>query len=297
MHISTDRPTIPWNIAASTPNNDAAAVTSISYLSDGKVSVPFRFTWDTGSQTTSDFVHLGGSITGFSLSADQLTVLAVLMPKTPYAIPAGVLITASFTGFVWMTPYSVSFSSRTVELDDGSVAFIALASSPNDFSPGVAAVHVFNDQNSATWATPGQSVDIGEIWFGTLQEFKNTTDPQRTLVDNVTNRRSHNNTNQPLYGPKPYYSWKYNFAPMPNASAYSSATIPTYSQVEYQMSQSRSMLILGRIYTPGTTTINTDDLKFFAAFGRPATNGLQQMQAVRDGPYWVAGLVFETQPP
>jgi hypothetical protein len=85
---------------------------------------------------------------------------------------------------------------------------------------------------------------------------------------------------------------------MPNASAYSSGSTPTYSQIEYQMSQARSMLILGRIYTPSTTTINTDDLKFFAAFGRPATNGLQQMAAVKDATgLWTAGLIFETQPP
>jgi len=297
MFISTDRPTIAWNIASSTPNDDATAVTSVNYLSDGKIAVPFRFTGDTGTQTTSDFVHLFGGITGYNLRTGQLTVLAIMMPKTPYGTPAGVLITASFTGFVGMIPYSVSFSGRTVQLDDGSNIFIGIAASPQDFSPGVAAVHIFNDQNGATWAAPGQSIDIGEIWFGTLQEFKNTTEPKRTLVDNVTNRRSHNNTNQPLFGPKPYYQWNYGFTPMPNATAYSGASVPTYSQVEYALSQSRSALIIGRIYTPGTTTINEDDVKFSTAFGRPATNGLQQLAAVKDGPFWTAGLVFETQPP
>jgi hypothetical protein len=295
MHISTDRPlTITWS-KGSSPNDDASFVTSSIYLNDDKVSTPTRMSWDTGSQTASRFVRVTAAVSG--MKSVGLPVVAALCPKTPYALPPGTVI-----GFDISIPSAtdVTLTGNVVEFDNGATGVVIVSPYGSiDWSlVDLVSFYIFNnDGTGSTWASPGQIFDIGEIWFGTLQEFRNTTDPKRTLVDGVTNRRSHNNTNQPLFGPKPFYQWTYGFTPMPNASAYSGSAVPTYSRVEFAMSQARSMLIIGRIFTPGTTVLNADDIKFYTAFGRPATNGLQQMQRNKDGEFWSAGLVFETQPP
>ncbi len=50
MHISVDRPeSLVWTIDST--NHNATVVTSASYLTDGKVAIPTRFTWDVGAQT------------------------------------------------------------------------------------------------------------------------------------------------------------------------------------------------------------------------------------------------------
>jgi len=296
MYISIDRPATPvWDIYVSSPNSDAAFITSAAYLTDGKVSIPGRFTWDTGTQSNTDGVGFEATFASFTIPKDAYLVAALLMPKTAYAVPVGANIDFSFG-----VSLGIVGGTEVVQTDTGANVAIVVIQNTTGSAQTITSIKcdILNVvPGGATWATPGQTVDIGEIWFGTLQEFKNTTEPKRALIDGITNRRSHNNTNQPLFGQKPYHQWTYGFTPMPNATAYSSSAVPTYSQVEYSLSQSKSALILGRIYKPGTTTPAPDDLKFFMAFGRPATNGLQQMQAVKDGPYWVAGLVFETQPP
>jgi hypothetical protein len=232
------------------------------------------------------------SAISFDISNSDLQVVALLFPKTPYAVPEGVTVQV-FIDFG--AGLIIQYAGPVVTFDDGSTGIVAVLDL--GFSPVIKfSARILNNQNGSTWAAPGQTIDVGEFWYGTLQEFKNTTDPKRKLVDLVTNRRSHNNTNQPLFGGNPFYQWTYTFTPMSEASAYSSATIPTYAQIEYALSQTKASLIIGRIYTRGTTTVDQASVNYSSAFGRPATDGLRELQAHKDGHYWLAGLTFETQP-
>jgi hypothetical protein len=295
MYISTDRPAnMVWSIDST--NHNAAFVTSSTYLSDGKISTPTRMTWDVGAQTSANEVFLTVSGLSLPVAALEKKIFALFCPLTQYAIPEGVLVQITMYDATEANFISTGLTSL-VALDNGATAVIALTS--NSATPFVIDhIKVFIENNigsHTTWATSGQIFDIGEIWFGSLTEFKNTTDPKRKLVDNVTNRRSHNLTNQPLFGGATFYQWTYGLTPMSNSAAYSGSTVPTYSQVEFALSQAKAALIIGRIYTPGTTTIDQASINYSTAFGRPATDGLRELQAHKDGPLWTAGLVFETQ--
>jgi hypothetical protein len=219
-----------------------------------------------------------------------LFVVAVLCPKTPYALPVGVQLNV----FAHTTILIGIGSGRTVQFDNGSVGAIFVTNQLAGFSYDYILLDVVNDQNGSTWATASTVVDVGELWFGSLDEFKLSTDPKIDLIDPTLMRRSHSNQPWPLFI-KPYNQWTFNFTPMNNTKAYDSSSIPSFASVRYAISQAQCALVLPRIYTPGTNTINAIDLAQLTCFGKPDSVG--PLAGVKDGPLWTATMTFGEAPP
>src|SRR4029078_8376962 len=95
MWLSFDEPQVTnWTLDSTHVN--AAFVTSSSYLTDGKIAIPSRFTWDRGTQSTAVVTVFHGSIpAGFDVPGNGPFVVAIFCPKTPYAIPAGVPVSVT----------------------------------------------------------------------------------------------------------------------------------------------------------------------------------------------------------
>lgn len=298
MLISTDRPaSIAWTIDST--NNNATFVTSSTYLNDGKVAIPTRMTWDVGSQTTANFTRIqsNGSLNAPTIHDPGLMVLALLCPATPYAIPAGVSMQFSFANFSGF--FGKTVNATFVQLNNGATMAIGIynnAGFGDDYIVGSVNAKIFNNLNGATWATTGQIFDVGEFWFGSLQEFKSATDPKIALVDNITNRRSHNNTNQPLFGPSPYRQLTAGLVPMSDASAYSGTN--NFMQSMYALAGAKSALAIARLYQRGTTTVDTAALNQLTIFGRPGVSGVGPLAGVKDASgLWTANVMIEESPP
>ncbi len=293
VYISTDRPeNIVWSLISS-PTGDAAVVTSLNYLSDGKIAIPTRITTDTGSISTSDAFNFKATVPG-TVTPGKF-VIAVFFPKTPFAVPAGVEIDAFSQHGLVTTALA---TGTTVQLNNGATAAIffvsALINGGSPLAYDYLLISVLNNLNGSTWYTAGQTVDTGEIWFGSLNQFNLVTDPKFALIDPTLQRRSHNNNPWPLFI-KPYKQWTFNFTPMSNTKAYNSASVPSFDSVRYSLAAGNCALVLPRIYTPGTTTINTVDLNQLACFGKPDQVG--QISAVKEGPLWTATMLFGEAPP
>lgn len=295
MFISFDRPEFPsWTIDSN--NANAAFVTSADYLSDGRVSRPTRMTWDVGAQTTNSWVKVTSTISPTVFTTESFLVAAAFMPKTDYAVPEGVLIEMLVNG--------VSVDSIRSRLrNDGSVVWFALQPFAGVSTPATSvALRIWNSQSiggstPATWATSGQTIDVGEIWFGTLQEFRSATDPEYGLVDPTTNRRSHDNTNQPLFR-KPYRTFTTDLLAMRDSSAYLDSTVLSFDAIRYGLSQASAALIIPRYQRPGTadpTTIDYDEIAQLAIFGRVESIG--PLRGLANTGRWVSRLEFSEQPP
>lgn len=297
VHISIDRPTdIVWSINST--NANAAFVTSSTYLNDGKVAIPTRMTYDVGAQTTFSYTRVIGTVSGLTIPVNGIAVVAVLMPDTAYAIPAGVLIGGSFSiGGAG----GISTSGHVVRLNNGANALFMVMVN-NGFgaapiTPDTVQVVVWNNLNGSTWATSGQTFDIGEAWFGTLQEFKTATDPQYSLIDGTTNRRSHSNQPWPLYR-KPYRQITTDLPPMSTSVAYTGTN--NFDYTRNQLSQCSSCLVIPRLYTPGSTTSQaTDDINQLSIFGRPESIGpLKRVANSKGGnDLWASSVTFSEAPP
>jgi hypothetical protein len=291
MYISYDRPDgIVWGID-STPNHDAAFVTSSTYLSDGKVSVPTRFTWDTGSLDHNFLVQFIATLDW--TASGSTAVVAVLCPKTQYAIPEGVKVKGFFS--VGATSVIVSSTVKTFNNGATGVVFLVNLSTLPAGAITQFGLDVYNDIAGFTWATAGQTVDIGEIWFGTLQEFKNTPDPQIALIDPTQNRRSHNNTPQPLFG-KPYRTLTASLPPISDSTAYYGTQ--NWDYVRNQIVRAQAVLAIPRVYVRGSSsTQDSNAINQLSIFGRPEAQG--PLTGVRNmAGYWnVPNIVVSEAPP
>lgn len=296
MHISWNRPSaITWSLIGS-PTNNPAFVTSSDYLNDGKVSTPTRISWYTGAQTTAGSVTIYANFaSSISFNLGQVGVLALLMPKTTYAIPAGVSIIVSFNDLSGI-PIAVTASATTTTFNNGATgAIVIVPNNTGNLTITEVSVKIFNDKNGATWATAGQNFDIGEIWFGTLKEFKNVGDPQSDIASGVTQRRSHNNNPWPLMGANPYKTWTINIAPMNDTTSFNSSSADSWDSVRYSLSQATSALILPRLYVPGSSSVTDTNYQQFAMFGRPDSIG--PLKAVKNSNLWTSSMVFSESPP
>jgi hypothetical protein len=295
MYISTDRPeNLVWAIY-STPSHDAAFVTSSTYLNDGKVAVPCRMTWDTGAQITSDYVRLTSTAT-MTIPANGTFVGALFLPNTPYALPVGVVVYIDVDNGLGT---QIQVQTEVVQLNNGGRASIGIIPASSfvgaDFHVASVHVYIYNSDGSGTWASPGETFDVGEVWFGTLQEFKALTDPKYDLIDPTLMRRSHSNQPWPLFV-KPYRQWTYNFAPMDTATAFDSSSVPSFDTVRYEISQQNCALFLTRIYVQGTSTL--DPVAFYQqmCFGKPDSIGA--LSAVKEGMgIWSATAKIGEAPP
>lgn len=292
MHISYDRPATPvWSIDST--HHNAALVTSDSFLTDGKVAIPTRFTWDVGTQSLLTYTKFTATISGLIIPKNGLVVLAIYCPKTPYAIPANVLAQVVLDD----GSHTISPTAEFVELNNGATAAIAIASNTTGgiFTPTSIHFSIFNENllTVTTWATSGQTVDIGEIWFGNLVEFKGAPDPQYSLIDPTTNRRSHNNTPWALYQ-KPYRTFSAGITPISDAVAYSDTV--NFDGVRYALATCTACLVIPRLYTRGTTTQDANAINQLSIFGRPES--IEPLTGVRDASgLWTARLTVSEAPP
>lgn len=300
MLSSFDRPTISSWTLTSSPSNNAAFVTSSAYLTDGKVSIPTRFTWDTGTQHNYDAVTFSAAVSiPYVGAADKRLVVAMLCPKTPYAIPVGALITGTI-GYQGVISHYVSVSGLTVQFNNGSTGIYLITPTTEGLTDGTINTMQLNVVNrkqialgGSTWATPGQTLDIGEIWFGTLQEFDLQNDPTYNVIDTTLQRRSHSNVPWPLFQ-KPYRQWALNFAPMDDTAAWSGSY--NFDYCRNLWTQSQAMVILPRVYTPGTANISNADLNQFALFG--VMESIQPLRNVSNARgLWTSSGVFGEAPP
>jgi hypothetical protein len=268
-------------------------------LNDGKVAIATRMTWDTGAQTVFDEVALIGTFgSAMPIVAGDNWAVAYLCPKTPFAIPVGTLVAMAVKGP--SGAMTLTSGGQIVQFDDGSNGFLAVGVMPS-LAPIGGSVTGFefiiqNSNGSTTVFAPGATFDLGEVWFGTLDEFEMLTDPKLDLVDPTLNRRSHSNQPWPLFL-KPYNQWTYNFAPMTDAKAYDSGTIPSFASVRYALSQATCALVLPRVYVRGSkTTVDAVALNQLTCFGKPdKVNALAMVK--ESGALWTASMVFGQAPP
>jgi hypothetical protein len=292
MLISFDRPsTIAWSIDST--NHNASILTSADYLVDGKVSIPCRFTFDVGAQSISNFVTFTGTFPAFSVPAGAFVYFAVLMPKTPYAVPQFAGIDCTVTNGT-RTTSGGAFVALT-----NSNAGIMICRGQNtgaDYVATSCTMKVKNLAGVSTWAASGQTVDVGEFWFGTVQEFKGAVDPKISLLGGPTERRSHSNSPWPLMQ-KPYRQFSSPIMPIDDAAAYGGSD--SLSSVLYALTSARSVLVIPRLYQRGSTTaIDTEALNQLAIFGRPAVSGIGPLTGVQNASgYWTGSLVVEESPP
>lgn len=307
VYISTDRPSgITWAID-STPNHNASFVTSSIFLTDGKVAVPTRVQWDTGSQTMFTYVKLTASLS-LTLKAGDIVVAAFLCPKTPYALPVDAavgfeLVKGGNTFGIGTNTTIVEFNSggrgryfaqQLIQADidalNGSPASSVTLTGLNVF------LYPFKYPSGSIWATPGENVDIGEIWLGTAQVFDALTDPKLSLIDPTLMRRSHSNQPWALYL-KPYKSWTFNFAPMSDTDAYDSSSTPSFDSVRYSLSGASCAVVIPRIYVRGSTSsVDTVALNQLSCFGKPDFIGPLAM-VKESGALWGATMTFGEAPP
>lgn len=296
MFISTERPDpISWAIHST--NSNAALVTSASYLNDGKVSTATRFTYDAGTQTTATITYFAGTFTGVDYKAGDLIALAFLCPKTAYVPPVGAAVFFQMNNAAHVPKLSIQ-DLYIQQFNNGSVGVVGVGTVSADFTGAEIFVGLYNNLNGVlsgpTWATPGQTLDIGEIYFGKLHEFKTTLDPQSQLVDPTTNRRSHSNQAWALYG-KPYKSWTVKFTPMVDVTAFDSSSADSFDKVRYALTQAKCALFLPRIYTPGASTIDRVALNQLACLGR--VDSLVALAGMTSARRWTAGMTFSESPP
>jgi hypothetical protein len=297
MRIMTDRPSpLAWALTSSDSTAALAAGSSYSYLTDGKVALPTRISWTTGTPATSDSITLNATFP--SSPALMPEWFAVLLPRTPYAPPAGmkIVVLGVRDGGISVVLGGTTQTQRVVMRDDGALLLIVRATSlapPGGHTWQGFRVQIFNDVNGSVYFGPGQSVDVGEIWCGTGAEFKIGDDAQFGMTDPTTNRRSHSNQPWPLYV-KPYNTWTFKFVPMSDSAAYAGSA-NSFAAVRYQVATALAVLVLPRYLTPGTTTLNTTDLHQLAVFGRPES--INALQAVQGAHLWTAAMVVGEAPP
>lgn len=152
---------------------------------------------------------------------------------------------------------------------------------------------VTNNIGGVTVFTAGQNLDIGEVWFGSLLQYRISNNIADGLADPTTNRRSHNNEPWPLFV-KPYDTLSIEFSPMNDAAAYDPTSATSFKQMRYGLSTAQAALILPRVHQPGTTTVDPIALHQLAIFGRP--DKIDDL--TRNGDiYWTAKLQFSQAPP
>jgi hypothetical protein len=294
MYISVDRPDpIVWAIDST--NHDAAIVTSSNYLTDGKVATPTRFTWDAGVQAYTVFTLFHGTFTGVNYARTDQIVIAFFCPNTPYALPVGARVLLQINDGT-ATPH-VAINGDVVQFNNGGRGIVATGNPDMDFTAVSVDAVMYNSLNgtTTTWATAGQTFDLGEVWFGTLQEFKALTDPKYDLIDPTLMRRSHSNQPWPLFV-KPYRQWTYNFAPMDTTKAFDSSSTNSFDMVRYQISQANCALFITRIYVQGTSTIDPLAIAQQTCFGKPDDVGA--MTGVKEGMgIWAATAKIGEAPP
>lgn len=294
MYISTDRPTdASWALLGSSPSNDAVAVTAPALLADGKISSAFRFTWDTGAQTIANIVELQAGFAPRAVTTSQVWVLALFCPKTPYAIPAGVSVVLAMTDAAEID--AMQYQGVTVALNNGSTAIIGIgALSGGAFTAAKMTVIIKNNLGGSTWAAPGQNVDVGEVWFGTLREFKTTLDPSVQIMSSRVNRRSHSNQPWSRLG-KQYKSWQAKFSPMTDVDAFDDTSAESFDSVSYAMAAAPCALFLPRIHVPGSSTIDPVALAQLACFGK--VDALEALQGMPNARRWTAAMSFSEVAP
>lgn len=297
-HISYDRRTTTWSLV-STPNGDAAFVTSSNYLSDGKVAIPARFTWDSGTQSTATYTVIVGdfSSTPMSIAAGDLIVFALLCPNTQYTIPKDALI-----GFYIVGTFAHSVGSGQIVAfnNGGNGIYLAYTLTTADIlavGSSLTGVQFWldNTNGSTTWASAGQAVDVGELWFGKLQELKIAGDPKISLLGGPTERRSHSNQPWALQQ-KSYRQMQTSIVPMSDSSAYSGTN--NFEKTRYALAAANSALFIPRLNVRGSSTQDADSLAQLTIFGRPTVAGLGPLVGVKDASgLWTANLSIEEAPP
>jgi hypothetical protein len=279
---------------SSSHSNTAVALTSFSYLLDGKVAIPFRFTWAVGTPVVTDNVAIIAGVTGFTIPNGGLVAFAVLCPNTPYALPVG----AKVNYLIEDASDLIGGTAYVTQFNNGGTGIIGVIRNTlnRDLIPEDFHINLVNiNSGGSTWATSGQTFDIGEFWIGNLQEFKALTDPKYDLVDPTLMRRSHSNQPWPLFV-KPYRQWTYDFAPMDTTDAFDSSSFASFDTVRYQISQANKALFLTRIYVQGTTTIDPIALYQQACFGKPESVGA--LSGVKEGMgIWNASAKIGEAPP
>lgn len=157
MLVGYSRPDVDsWTISgtgASIDTDDAA-------LTNGRPGGVTRFTWLSGSQTTSSVVTLDASWP--TAQATKPRIIAVL----GITLPVGTLVKVQFPDGSggWQDPAGGNFSQRVQALPDGSRAVWMVVDAPAS-NIETLRLEFYNDVDGAATIAADSEFDIGEIWF------------------------------------------------------------------------------------------------------------------------------------
>jgi hypothetical protein len=255
MLISYGRPAMTWAIAGT----GASFVSASSILTNGRPADPCRIQWLSGAQTTSSTVTLTATLA----TAIVPRCAAVLLPNLSTAIPAGVKITVSGKLGASSVPLGGNaLTQRTVTLPNGATAIWFV------FPLGLSAIDtlivtIYNDANSATWATASQFVDLGEVWVGKGADFQVAQDPDESLQGGVLQRQSRNNQAWALLqaGGNPFRVLTVNLQPMTEAVAIGpNSAQDDFETVRYQLATASACVLIPAYLARGNSPNNVPNV-------------------------------------
>lgn len=301
MRCSYNRPT---NISWAITGTGSAFIGDPADLTNGQPASPCRIQWTSNSPTITDTVTLTGTL-GTTLKCG---LAGLLLPQTTTAatLPAGVKVTVS--GKLSGSGVALggnALTQRTVLLPNGATALWWVFPAVNI---DTIIVTIYNDQNSATWATASELVDLGEIWCGAAADFAIKEDMEQDFDGGLLQRQSHNNQNWPLLI-EGYRSLTINLVPMVEAVAIG----PNSAQDDFQTvltalsTQATTVLVPYYLYREGgtatgqppaainTTTISEQRLQRSAILGAP--DQPIKLNGIGDDAFYISPIVFGESPP
>jgi len=279
-------------------------VTATANHFSGRPALPTRYQWPRS--------HAAQNInTTLTITVALNTTLfagcaAFLMPNIATAIPAGVKITVA--GKLAGSPVALLGNSqalRTALLPNGAAACWWVFPAINI---DTLVITIFNDLNSATWASAIQLIDTSEIWVGRCADFDVDGAVQVDYEGGLLQRQSHNNQAWPL-AVQPYRKITANLTPMPeNVAIGVNAAQDDYETVRNALSTAAACVIIPYYMNDGfgalvngappvsitTATINQQRLTRSACLGvidQPITTKCSNDR------YFTSPIVFGESPP
>lgn len=239
MRISF-RPGVTWSISG----GDASFIGDSADLSNGQPASACRIKWRSDSAQITDTVVLTGDLD----ETIDAGCAALLMPafSTESVIPAGVKVTFSgaIVNTAGSTPVALGGNSLTVR----TVLHPNGATRRPCVFPAVAInqiiITIYNDKSGATWATPGQYVDLGEAWVGDSSDWGVKQDFKLQLQGGLLQRKSHQNQNWP-WAVKAYQSPAFNITPMSETEALGPRSDQDdFQTVMHKIAQAQSVVLI-----------------------------------------------------